>query len=90
MVTMVMATMSLYVHVVAIKERTARLQWYKYLLGELPRVNYMALKKLTTHLCRVSEQQQENKRNLIPYQHRLHIWTRAHGEEGRGKGSLTT
>ncbi|KAI0228401.1 Arf-GAP with Rho-GAP domain, ANK repeat and PH domain-containing protein 2 [Lamellibrachia satsuma] len=49
----------------AIEERTARLQWYKYLLGELPRVNYMALKKLTTHLCRVSEQQQENKMNLI-------------------------
>ena len=36
----------------AIDDETARLEKYKYLLGELPRVNYIALKKLTTHLCR--------------------------------------
>ena len=32
----------------------AKMQWYKYLLGELPIVHYSTLKRVVSHLARYS------------------------------------
>ena len=33
-------------------EEGPKLQWYKYLLGELPTVHYSTLKRVITHIAR--------------------------------------
>ena len=38
-----------------------KLQWYQYLIKELPEVNHCTLKKLVLHLCRVADQESDNK-----------------------------
>ena len=40
------------VFVVDLSGELTKLQWYKYLLGKLPEVNYCTLKRIITHLAR--------------------------------------
>ncbi|XP_052796552.1 arf-GAP with Rho-GAP domain, ANK repeat and PH domain-containing protein 1-like isoform X3 [Mya arenaria] len=41
-------------------DHNTKMQWYKYLLQQLPRINYLALKFLVIHLYKVSQYSSEN------------------------------
>ncbi|KAL3880515.1 hypothetical protein ACJMK2_032749 [Sinanodonta woodiana] len=48
----------------ALGEIDVKDQWYKYLLQQLPRVNYQTLKRLASHLWRLSTHSRENLMKL--------------------------
>lgn len=45
-------------------DHNVKLQWYKYLLLQLPRVNYLTLRRLASHLSKLSKHASENLMNL--------------------------
>ncbi|KAK3576086.1 hypothetical protein CHS0354_014089 [Potamilus streckersoni] len=48
----------------ALGDKVVKEQWYKYLLQQLPRVNYQTLKRLASHLWRLSTHSSENLMKL--------------------------
>ncbi|XP_060582802.1 arf-GAP with Rho-GAP domain, ANK repeat and PH domain-containing protein 3-like [Ruditapes philippinarum] len=45
-------------------DHNVKLQWYKYLLQQLPRINYLTLRTLASHLSKLSKHSDENLMNL--------------------------
>ncbi|XP_053398517.1 arf-GAP with Rho-GAP domain, ANK repeat and PH domain-containing protein 1-like isoform X3 [Mercenaria mercenaria] len=45
-------------------DHNVKLQWYKYLLQQLPRINYLTLRTLASHLSKLSKHADENLMNL--------------------------
>ncbi|XP_074649820.1 arf-GAP with Rho-GAP domain, ANK repeat and PH domain-containing protein 1-like isoform X2 [Tubulanus polymorphus] len=50
-----------WVNTAGIADHASKLQWYKYLLKELPEINYCTLKKLVLHLKDVAKQEPQNR-----------------------------
>ncbi|KAK2155340.1 hypothetical protein LSH36_242g03022 [Paralvinella palmiformis] len=48
----------------SIAERALKLEWYQYLVRELPTVSYCTLKKLILHLRRVADSESENRMGI--------------------------
>ncbi|XP_013413383.1 arf-GAP with Rho-GAP domain, ANK repeat and PH domain-containing protein 1 isoform X1 [Lingula anatina] len=50
-----------FVETAAYQDHNSKLQWYKYHLGQLPKVNFNTLKKLLLHLQIIAKNNAENK-----------------------------
>ncbi|XP_064608879.1 arf-GAP with Rho-GAP domain, ANK repeat and PH domain-containing protein 1-like isoform X2 [Liolophura sinensis] len=48
----------------ALEDQATKIQWYQYLLNELPTVNKATLKKVIHHLVNVSQHEDENKMGI--------------------------
>lgn len=53
------------IHISDQGDAASKTQWYKYLLGDLPQVNFHTLKALITHLARVAENESQNRMGVL-------------------------
>ncbi|KAL4230824.1 ADP-ribosylation factor GTPase-activating protein agd4 [Mactra antiquata] len=53
-----------WLHTASQTDHNVKLQWYKYLLQQLPRINYLTLKTLAVHLSKLSKHSKENLMTL--------------------------